>query len=428
MTMLTRIPPDAFVPAWSRARSATEASLESAVREILERVRQGGDRALSELTERYDRWRPGPGDLELGAAEWDAAVAGVPPEVWRAIEAAAERIRRFHEPQRFEGYRLEEPSGVVLAQRAVPLDRVGLYVPGGTAAYPSSVLMNAVPAQVAGVPEIVMVTPAPDGKLNPVVLAAARTAGVQRVFRIGGAQAVGALAYGTETVPRVDKVVGPGNAWVAAAKRLVFGTVGIDLLAGPSEVLVVADRSANPAWLAADLLAQAEHDPHAVAGLITTEAELVPAVEAALAEQLQALPRRAIAAEALRGHGYAVVARDLADALRIANQAAPEHLELCVEDPWAAAQEIRHAGAIFLGSWTPEAVGDYLAGPNHVLPTAGTARFSSGLGVSDFVKRTNLLWVTENGLRELAEATMALAGLEGLDAHARSVAVRLGKA
>lgn len=401
-------------------------TVEATVKQIVEDVRDRGDDAVMETTRRFDRWSPSSATaLELTASERKAIVEEVPDDVRDLLAKAAARIRRFHEPQKHAGFELTDEHGVRLEQRIQPLDRAGLYVPGGTAAYPSSVLMNAIPAQVAGVGEVIMVTPTPDGTVSPVVIAAAQEAGVHRIFKIGGAQAVAALAYGTATIPRVDKIVGPGNIWVATAKRQVFGAVDIDSIAGPSEVLIIADETASPALIAADLLAQAEHDVLATAGVITTCPELIPGIEAELALQLSRLPRRSIAEQALVDRGYVVVAPDRNAALDLANEVAAEHLELLVRNPRDAAAQIRHAGAIFIGPWTPEAVGDYLAGPNHVLPTSGTARFFSGLGVDDFVKRVNLLEFTESGLRDIADLTTRFAALEGLDAHAASVTVRL---
>lgn len=415
-----------FEPAWRVNRTGgAPPDVARRVAEILAAVQREGDIAVARLTRELDRFEIEPDALEVDRATWDAAVAQVPGDVLELLRFAAERVRRFHERQVQQGFSYEEADGTRLGQRVLPLERVGIYVPGGTAAYPSSVLMNAIPARVAGVDEIVMVTPTPDGVLNPLVVAAASVAGVDRLFRIGGAQAVAALAYGTASVPVVDKIVGPGNIWVATAKRLVFGAVDIDSIAGPSEVLVVADETADADIIAADLLAQAEHDADATAGLITTHEPLIAAVCEALERRLATLPRRAIAAASIRDHGYAVLAADRAEALRLANEVAAEHLELAIDDPWSAVDEIRHAGAIFVGEWTPEAVGDYVAGPNHVLPTSGTARFFSGLGVGDFLKRVNVLGLSPAGLRALGPATIRLAELEGLDAHARSVAVRL---
>lgn len=403
-----------------RSASADHA-VETTVRDIIAAVRLRGDAAVRELTERYDRRPPrAGGSYEIPRAEWERARDGLPPDVVRALERAAERIRRFHEPQVEEGYEMVA-DGVALALRVQPLARVGLYVPGGTARYPSSVLMNAIPARLAGVGEIVMVTPG----ASEATLAAAAIAGVDRVFEIGGAQAVAALAYGTATVPRVDKIVGPGNQWVAAAKRLVFGDVDIDAIAGPSEVMIIADGSARASYVAADLLAQAEHDVEARPILVTTSRELVDAVQGELARQLVGLPRAEIARAALQTRGAAVVVRDLEEAVGFANDYAPEHLELLVEDPAGLLGAVTNAGAVFLGAYTPEAAGDYMAGPNHVLPTAGAARFSSPLGVYDFRKRMSVLDYSREGLvRQVADISR-LARVEGLDAHARSAAIRM---
>ncbi len=384
-------------------------------------MRGRGDDAVRELTERFDQRAPGPdGSYELTAEAWDARAAEVAPHVRSALERAAERIRAFHDRQRPEGYVMTE-GGARLELRTQPLARVGIYVPGGTARYPSSVLMTAVPARVAGVGEVVMVTPGP----SPETLCAARVAGVDRVFEIGGAQAVAALAYGTATVPRVDKIVGPGNQWVAVAKRMVFGEVDIDSVAGPSEVLIVADDGADPRWIAADLLAQAEHDTEARPILVTTSAELAEAVAREVETQLESLPRVAIARPSIDRYGTAVIVDSLDDALALAERYAPEHLELQVRDARAVAARVRRAGAIFVGAHTPEAAGDYTAGPNHVLPTGGAARYASPLGVYDYVKHTTVLELDRAALAAQAADIRALAEVEGLDAHGRSVAIRL---
>lgn len=393
--------------------------------EIIERVRQGGDAALVALTRELDEVELAPADLRVSRARLEALAAGVAPDVRQALELAAANIRRFHERQREADLDVDDGDGVRLGQRVTPIARVGLYVPGGTAAYPSSVLMNAVPAAVAGVPRVVAVTPPRALERTPALAAALLLAGVHEVYAVGGAQAVAALAYGTESLPRVDKVVGPGNLWVATAKRLVFGQVGIDSFAGPSEVVVVFDETADPAWVAADLLAQAEHDPQAAAIAITRDAGLAARVAAEVAAQLARLPRRDVAAASLDGFGAVFVADGDHDALDLVERLAPEHLELAVRDPEAMAARVGSAGAIFLGAWSPEAVGDYLAGPNHVLPTAGTARFASALGVYDFVRRTSLIRYTPERLARTGPAVAALARAEGLEAHARSVDVRL---
>jgi len=404
-----------------RLGGATATSrVETEVREIIGQVRAGGDAAVRLLTEHFEGRHLSV--LELSRAEWAAASARVATPVRAAIERAHARIVKFHEPQRaaLTGYSVDE-EGIRCELRPSPLQRVGLYVPGGSARYPSSVLMTAVPAVVAGVPEIVMVTPGPSDE----TLCAAEVAGVHRVFVIGGAQAVAALAYGTETVPRVDKIVGPGNAWVAEAKRQVFGQVDIDSVAGPSEILIVADDAADAELVAADLLSQAEHDTEARAVLVTPSLRLATAVAQEVERQLAELPRQKIAAESIRRHGVAVVTTDLAGALAFAEEYAPEHLELLVDNPRAAAARITTAGAIFLGASTPEAAGDYLAGPNHVLPTGGTARYASPLGVYDFVKRMSLLEFSSTALAAHAEDIVALAAVEGLDAHGRAVSRRV---
>ncbi len=398
------------------------------VREILGQVARAGDAALLQWTRALDRWEPRDAQaLLVTDSQRSAALDAVGSDVRRDLELAAQRIRRFHVRQRELAWSFETEDGVRLGQRVIPLAAVGVYVPGGTAAYPSSVLMNVVPARVAGVGEIVMVTPSPDGRLSDVVVAAAAIAGVDVIVRVGGAQAIGALARGTETVPRVDKIVGPGNAWVAEAKRQVFGQVAIDMIAGPSEVVIVATRDggASPEALAADLLAQAEHDARAMATLLSPDAALLEAVAASVAEQLERLPRRAIAGAALRDFGLLIHTRDVDDAMRIAELLAPEHLEIVTPDAEARAETVRNAGAIFVGPHSPEALGDYVLGPNHVLPTNGTARFSSPLGVTDFVKRTNILRVSRAGLEALGPVAVRLARLEGLTAHAESVSVRL---
>ncbi|HUH91935.1 MAG TPA: histidinol dehydrogenase [Casimicrobiaceae bacterium] len=403
-----------------------DAALAPTVEAILASVRSRGDAAVLEYTARYDRVRAASvAALEIALSECRAALDALEPEARGALATAAERIRRFHERQRGESWSVVEDDGTRLGQRVTALERVGLYVPGGRAAYPSSVLMNGLPAAVAGVREIVMVSPTPDGAKNPLVLAAAHLAGVTRVFAIGGVQAVGALAYGTATVPAVDKIVGPGNAYVAAAKRRVFGRVGIDMIAGPSEILVIADASAHPDWVAMDLFSQAEHDEDAQAILLSPDSALLDAVAASIARELPAMARKDIIAASLARRGALVRVRDLAEACAIANRIAPEHLELAVSDPEPLVAAIRHAGAIFLGHHTSEALGDYCAGPNHVLPTARSARFSSPLGVYDFQKRTSLIRVTAEGARALGPTAIALARGEGLTAHAQSAQYRL---
>ena len=384
------------------------ADVEQAVRAIIADVAARGDAALIELTQKFDRVDPGKIGLRVTAAELDAASAACDREALDALTLARDRIEIYHRRQLPKDDRWTDPLGVELGHRWTAIEAVGLYVPGGTAAYPSSVLMNAVPAKVAGCPRVVMVVPTPDGKLNPLVLAAAKLAGVDEIYRIGGAQAVAALAYGTATIAPVAKIVGPGNAYVAAAKRLVFGRVGIDMIAGPSEVLIIADRDANPEWIAADLLAQAEHDTAAQAILITDDVALADAVERAVEGQLKTLPRGEVAGASWRDFGAIILVGKLDDAVALTDAIAPEHLEIETHDPEPLAAKIRNAGAIFLGSHTPEAIGDYVAGSNHVLPTARSARFSSGLGVLDFMKRTSILRLDAGALGKLGPAAIAL--------------------
>ena len=407
------------------AKRETSADVEQAVRAILADVQARGDAALIDYTQRFDRLTLTPETLRVPAAEIAAATAQCDPKALAALKLARERIETFHRRQLPKDDRFTDALGVELGGRWTAIEAVGLYVPGGTAAYPSSVLMNAVPAKVAGVGRLVMVVPAPDGKLNPLVLAAAALAGVDEIYRIGGAQAVAALAYGTATIAPVAKIVGPGNAYVAAAKRLVFGKVGIDMIAGPSEVLVLADATGNPDWIAADLLAQAEHDESAQSILITDDAALAAQVERAVESQLKTLPRAKIAGASWANFGAVITVPTLADAIPLVDAIAPEHLEVVAADDEALAARIRNAGAIFLGAHTPEAIGDYVGGSNHVLPTARSARFSSGLGVLDFMKRTSILKCGPEQLRALGPAAIALGEAEGLGAHARSVAIRL---
>ena len=408
----------------STKREVSE-DVDQAVAAILADVKARGDAALIDLSRRFDRVDLEAVGIRVAPDEIAAARAACDAEALDALTLARDRIEAHHRRQMPADESYVDPIGVELGHRWTPVDSVGLYVPGGTAAYPSSVLMNAVPAKVAGVERLAMVVPAPDGALSPLVLAAAEIAGVDEVFRIGGAQAVGALAYGTETVRPVAKIVGPGNAYVAAAKRRVFGTVGIDMIAGPSEVLIVADHTGNPDWIAADLLAQAEHDASAQSILITDDPELADAVEAAVERQLTTLPRKDIAAASWRDYGAIIVVPDIGAAAPLANRIAAEHLEIIAEDGDALAQSIRHAGAIFLGGHTPEAIGDYVGGSNHVLPTARTARFASGLGVLDFLKRTSILRCGPEQLRLIGPAAVTLGRAEGLEAHARSVAIRM---
>ncbi|KND21047.1 histidinol dehydrogenase [Pannonibacter phragmitetus] len=406
-------------------REASE-DVDQVVRAILDDVRTRGDAAVVDYTNRFDRVSVSSiADLRVTAEEIEAAAASVDPATLDALKLARDRIHSHHARQMPKDDRYTDALGVELGSRWTAVEAVGLYVPGGLASYPSSVLMNAVPALVAGVERIAMVVPAPDGVLNPLVLAAAKVAGITEIYRIGGAQAIAALAYGTESIAPVSKIVGPGNAFVAAAKRRVFGTVGIDMIAGPSEVLVVADADNNPDWLAADLLAQAEHDPVAQSILITDDEGLAAAVEAAVERQLKTLPRAEVASASWRDFGAVVMVKDLEEAIPLINRLAPEHLELAVEDPEALLGRVRNAGAVFLGRHTPEAIGDYVGGSNHVLPTARSARFSSGLSVLDFVKRTSILKCDAQSLRALGPAAIALGEAEGLSAHARSVSIRL---
>ncbi len=399
--------------------------VDDAVAAIIADVRTRGDAALIELTARFDRLDLRPETLALSPAEIDAACAQVAPEDRSALEIAAERIRAYHVRQRPEDARWTDPEGATLGWRWGPVASAGLYVPGGLASYPSSVLMNAIPAQVAGVERLAICAPMPEGRINPLVVLAARLTGIETIYRIGGAQAIAALAYGTESVAPVDKITGPGNAWVAAAKRRVFGRVGIDMIAGPSEILVIGDGTGDPDWIALDLLSQAEHDESAQAILITTSETEAQAVTAAVERQLTALARRAIAGESWQRHGAVIVARDLDEAAALSDRIAPEHLELCTDDPEAVLAKIRHAGAVFLGHWTPEAIGDYVGGPNHVLPTARSARFSSGLSVLDFMKRTTIARMTPGALAAIGPAAERLAQAEGLQAHGASVRARL---
>ncbi|NVN87222.1 MAG: histidinol dehydrogenase [Rhodopseudomonas sp.] len=411
--------------AFLATKREVSADIEAATRAIVDDVAARGDAALLEATAKFDRLKLDASGLRVTPAEIDTAVKACDPATIEALKLAGDRIEFFHRRQLPKDDRFTDPLGVELGWRWSAIEAVGLYVPGGTAAYPSSVLMNAIPAKVAGVERVVMVVPSPDGKLNPLVLAAARLGGVTEIYRVGGAQAVAALAYGTATIAPVAKIVGPGNAYVAAAKRLVFGKVGIDMIAGPSEVLVIADQNANPDWIAADLLAQAEHDENAQSILITDSAILGDEVERALQAQLTTLPRAAIARASWDRFGAIILVRQIEDAVPLANAIAAEHLEIVTADPEALAAKVRNAGAIFLGAHTPEAIGDYVGGSNHVLPTARSARFSSGLGVLDFMKRTSILKCGPDQLRALGPAAMTLGKAEGLDAHARSVGLRL---
>jgi len=408
--------------------SVSDDRVNTIVNEIIVRLKAEGDAALVEYTNRFDRTSARTmQDLELGQARLQQALDGLPADQRAALEKAADRVRRYHERQKGESWQYTEADGTMLGQQITPMDRVGIYVPGGKAAYPSSVLMNALPAHVAGVSEIIMVVPTPDGVLNELVLAAAALAGVDRVFTIGGAQAVAALAYGTETVPRVDKIVGPGNIFVATAKRAVFGAVGIDMIAGPSEILVVCDGKTDPDWVAMDLFSQAEHDEDAQSILICPDADYLDQVEASINRLLPEMERHEIIATSLQNRAALIKVADMDQAAEISNRIAPEHLELSVADPEALLPKIRHAGAIFMGRYTAEALGDYCAGPNHVLPTSGTARFSSPLGVYDFQKRSSLIMFSADGASEMGKVASVLARGESLTAHARSAEYRIKK-
>ncbi|MGB9082789.1 MAG: histidinol dehydrogenase [Desulfuromonadaceae bacterium] len=402
--------------------------VEQTVLDIIADVRQRGDEAVLELTRRFDRLEAASvQDLEVTPAEIEAAFAAVSAEEVAALLLAVERVTRFHEKQKQQTWLSTEEPDIMLGQKVTPLSRVGIYVPGGKASYPSSVIMNAVPAKVAGVGEIIMVAPSPGGEISPHVLVAASLSGVHRIFRIGGAQAVAALAYGTATIPRVDKITGPGNIYVATAKKLVFGQVGIDMIAGPSEILVINDGSGNPAHIAADLLSQAEHDELASSILITTNRSFAEKVAAEVELQLTKLSRETIARASWEKYGAIIVADSLEKVIAFSNRIAPEHLELAVADPFAILSQITNAGAIFMGHWTPEAAGDYLAGPNHTLPTGGTSRFFSPLSVDDFVKKSSIVYFSKGGLQRLGDDIVRIAELEGLEAHGRSVTIRQEK-
>ncbi|OOZ42618.1 histidinol dehydrogenase [Solemya elarraichensis gill symbiont] len=406
--------------------SVSNAEVNSIVDGIISGIRDQGDASLIELTAKLDRWQPASAaDLEIPHQRMQQALDAIPSDQREALEKAAERIRAYAEHQKMNDWSYTEDDGTLLGQQVTPLDRVGLYVPGGKAAYPSSVLMNAVPAKVAGVGELIMVVPTPDGELNELVLAAAAVSGVDRAFAIGGAQAVAALAYGTETVPGVDKVVGPGNIFVATAKRAVFGQVGIDMVAGPSEILVVCDGKTDPEWIAMDLFSQAEHDEDAQSILVSPDGNFLDQVTAAIEKLLPTMERSDMITKALEARGALIKTSDMEEAVEVANYIAPEHLELSVEDPLTMAKSIRHAGAIFMGRYTSEPLGDYCAGPNHVLPTSRTARFSSPLGVYDFQKRSSLIMVSQDGADTLGQVASVLARGEGLTAHARSAEYRL---
>lgn len=417
---------DQTLTALLHVNAAEDEAIESAAAGILQAIRIEGDAALLRYTQQFDRVSASSmAELEIPRSAWQAAFDELPAAQRRALEEAAERIRSYHERQKQDSWTFTEANGTVLGQKITPLDRVGLYVPGGKAAYPSSVLMNVIPAKVAGVTEVIMVTPTPDGQRNALVLAAAAIGGVDRIFAVGGAQAVGALAYGTETIPAVDKVVGPGNAYVASAKRRVFGTVGIDMIAGPSEILIICDGKTPADWIAMDLFSQAEHDELAQAILLCPDAEYIEQVQASIERLLPTMPRQDIIATSLKNRGALVLVDSLQQACEISNRIAPEHLEVSVEDPKALLPALRHAGAIFMGRHSSESLGDYCAGPNHVLPTSGTARFSSPLGVYDFQKRSSIIDVSAQGATELGEVARVLAEGEGLPAHAQSAVYRM---
>ena len=416
----------AFATLLGQKREEAE-DVDQAVAQIIADVRTRGDQAVIDLTKRFDRLTLTPATLAFSPTEIASEIAKVTPEDRAALDLAADRIRAYHTRQKPQDESWTDPTGAMLGWRWTPVSAAGLYVPGGLASYPSSVLMNAIPAKVAGVNRLVVVCPTPDGKVNPLVLLAAQLAGVDTVYRIGGAQAIAALAYGTPTIQPVDKITGPGNAYVAAAKRRVFGRVGIDMIAGPSEILVIADADNDPDWIALDLLSQAEHDESAQSILITDSAAFGEAVAKAVAKRLETLERRAIAGASWAQHGAVIIARSLSEAARLSNRVAPEHLELCTADPESLAREITHAGAIFLGQYTPEAIGDYIGGPNHVLPTARSARFSSGLSVLDFLKRTTLAKMTPEALKAIGPAAERLAQSESLQAHGLSVRARLDR-
>ena len=406
------------------ARVSPSVNVEGIVTEIIENVKRSGDKALFEYCKKFDKAVLS--DLLVSREEMDAALAAVEPEFLTILEKAAANIRHFHERQVRNSFILNDRPGIVMGQKIVPVDRAGLYVPGGTAAYPSTVLMDAIPAKIAGVREVVMVTPPnAEGKINPVILAAAKIAGISKIFKVGGAQAIAALAYGTESIPKVDKIVGPGNAFVAEAKKQVFGRVSIDMIAGPSEILIVSDGASNPRHVAADLLSQAEHDKLASAVLVTDSADLAEKVRTELEVQIPLLERADIARASIDQNGKIIVCDDLRQAIEIANEIAPEHLELCVDNPFDYLDSIRHAGSVFMGRNCPEALGDYFAGPNHTLPTSGTAKFSSPLGVDDFIKKVQYTYYTKDALAEVADDVAAFARAEGLTAHARSATVRM---
>lgn len=406
------------------ARSVPKTDVAGTVAEIIKNVRENGDKALFEYCEKFDKAQLS--SLAVTKEEIDEALSLVEPEFLKILEKTAKNIRKFHSRQVRNSFIINDEDGIVIGQKIIPVDRAGLYVPGGTAAYPSTVLMDAIPAKIAGCREVVMVTPpTKDGKVNPVILAAAYVAGIDRIFKVGGAQAIAALAYGTQSIPKVDKIVGPGNSFVAEAKKQVFGVVSIDMIAGPSEILIVADGKSNPAYVAADLLSQAEHDKMASAVLVTDSAELARNVSTELEKQIPLLERREIARESIDVNGKIIVADTLDAAIEIANEIAPEHLELCVDNPFDKLDSIRHAGSIFMGRNCPEALGDYFAGPNHTLPTSGTAKFSSPLSVDDFIKKTQYTYYTKDALKKVAFDVAAFAKKEGLTAHAKSAVIRV---
>lgn len=405
------------------ARSMPKINVEGIVTEIIDNVRENGDKALFEYCKKFDKAELN--SLVVSQAEIDEAVSSVEPEFLEILKKAAANIKKFHEKQKRNSFIINDEKGVIIGQKVIPVDRAGLYVPGGTAAYPSTVLMDSIPAKLAGVKEVVIVTPPnSEGKINPVILAAASVAGVDRIFKVGGAQAIAALAYGTESIPKVDKIVGPGNAFVAEAKKQVFGKVSIDMIAGPSEILIVADSKTDPAYAAADLLSQAEHDKLASAVLVTDSEDLAKAVSSELERQIPLLERAEIARASIDDNGKIIVADTLEKAIEIANEIAPEHLELCVDEPFDYLDSIRHAGSIFMGRNCPEALGDYFAGPNHTLPTSGTAKFSSPLSVDDFVKKTQYTYYTKEALSKVADDVAYFANKEGLTAHAKSAVIR----
>ncbi|MBE6947605.1 MAG: histidinol dehydrogenase [Ruminococcaceae bacterium] len=406
------------------ARNESELNVADVVEGIIRDVRQNGDAALIAYAKKFDK--ADLTSLEVTETEMEEAFAAVEPEFVEILKEAAENIRTFHQQQLRQGFRIEKENGVVMGQKITPIEKAGLYVPGGTAAYPSTVLMDSIPAKIAGCKQLCIATPpSADGKINPVILAAAKIAGVDRIFKMGGAQAIAALAYGTQTVPKVDKIVGPGNAFVAEAKRQVFGRVSIDMIAGPSEILVIADGKSNPAYVAADLLSQAEHDKMASAVLVTDSEELAQAVAQEIENQLKQLPREDIARTSIENNGKIIIAQDFEDVLKVANEIAPEHLELCVDNPFDYLDKIENAGSIFMGRYCPEALGDYFAGPNHTLPTSGTARFSSPLSVDDFIKKTQFTYFTQEALSQVGEKVAFFAEKEGLSAHAKSAVIRL---